>query len=286
MLQIINIPTNTIIQLFNYRLFLNSHFRFSAEPRIMNGPQDVEVRLGGTISFTCEVIGDPIPEIKWMRDSNEVSADGNRYVIEDDGTLIISDVTEQDTGEYECMAKSEMGFTKSRKARAVITVSPSLRFTELPESQIVQVGVDASFICKVDGRPAPTIQWWRNGQILDVGGRIAIEDEGSLLRIFAVKESDSARYVCQAKNSNGYAETSADLRVVDESYSPPKLTYEPHDMEAESGAIIEIPCRVEGFPKPVIQWKKDGTAVEGSRFRVSRGGSLYLYNVTAADTGR
>ncbi|XP_033354813.1 peroxidasin isoform X1 [Bombus vosnesenskii] len=256
------------------------------EPRIMNGPQDVEVRLGGTISFTCEVIGDPIPEIKWMRDSNEVSADGNRYVIEDDGTLIISDVTEQDTGEYECMAKSEMGFTKSRKARAVITVSPSLRFTELPESQTVQVGVDASFICKVDGRPAPTIQWWRNGQILDVGGRIAIEDEGSLLRIFAVKESDSARYVCQAKNSNGYAETSADLRVVDESYSPPKLTYEPHDMEAESGAIIEIPCRVEGFPKPVIQWKKDGTAVEGSRFRVSRGGSLYLYNVTAADTGR
>ncbi|XP_068980285.1 peroxidasin isoform X2 [Bombus flavifrons] len=256
------------------------------EPRIMNGPQDVEVRLGGTISFTCEVIGDPIPEIKWMRDSNEVSADGNRYVIEDDGTLIISDVTEQDTGEYECMAKSEMGFTKSRKARAVITVSPSLRFTELPESQIVQVGVDASFICKVDGRPAPTIQWWRNGQMLDVGGRIAIEDEGSLLRIFAVKESDSARYVCQAKNSNGYAETSADLRVVDESYSPPKLTYEPHDMEAESGAIIEIPCRVEGFPKPVIQWKKDGTAVEGSRFRVSRGGSLYLYNVTAADTGR
>ena len=256
------------------------------EPRIMNGPQDVEVRLGGTISFTCEVIGDPIPEIKWMRDSNEVSADGNRYVIEDDGTLVISDVTEQDTGEYECMAKSEMGFTKSRKARAVITVSPSLRFTELPESQTVQVGVDASFICKVDGRPAPTIQWWRNGQMLDVGGRIAIEDEGSLLRIFAVKESDSARYVCQAKNSNGYAETSADLRVVDESYSPPKLTYEPHDMEAESGAIIEIPCRVEGFPKPVIQWKKDGTAVEGSRFRVSRGGSLYLYNVTAADTGR
>ncbi|XP_043587451.1 peroxidasin [Bombus pyrosoma] len=256
------------------------------EPRIMNGPQDVEVRLGGTISFTCEVIGDPIPEIKWMRDSNEVSADGNRYVIEDDGTLVISDVTEQDTGEYECMAKSEMGFTKSRKARAVITVSPSLRFTELPESQTVQVGVDASFICKVDGRPAPTIHWWRNGQKLDVGGRIAIEDEGSLLRIFAVKESDSARYVCQAKNSNGYAETSADLRVVDESYSPPKLTYEPRDMEAESGAIIEIPCRVEGFPKPVIQWKKDGTAVEGSRFRVSRGGSLYLYNVTAADTGR
>ncbi|KAG6797659.1 peroxidasin [Apis mellifera caucasica] len=252
----------------------------------MNGPQDVEVRLGGTISFTCEVIGDPIPEIKWMRDSNEVSADGNHYVIQEDGTLIISDVTEQDTGEYECVAKSEMGLTKSRKARAVITVSPSLRFTELPESQTVQIGVDVSFTCKVDGRPTPNIQWWRNGQLLNVGGRVAIENEGSLLKIFAVKETDTARYVCQARNSNGYAETSADLNVVDESYSPPRMTYEPHDMEAEPGTIIEVPCRVEGVPKPVIQWKKDGTAMEGERFRISRGGSLYLYNVTAGDTGR
>uniref|UniRef100_V9IKD1 Peroxidasin n=2 Tax=Apis cerana TaxID=7461 RepID=V9IKD1_APICE len=54
-----------------------------------------------------------------------------------------------------------MGLTKSRKARAVITVSPSLRFTELPESQTVQIGVDVSFTCKVDGRPTPNIQWWR-----------------------------------------------------------------------------------------------------------------------------
>ncbi|CAL7935809.1 unnamed protein product [Xylocopa violacea] len=256
------------------------------KPRIMNGPQDVEVRLGGTISFTCEVIGDPTPEIKWMRDSNEVPVDGTRCVIQDDGTLVISDVTEQDTGEYECVAKSEMGLIKSRKARAVITVPPSLRFTELPESQTVAIGEDVTFTCKVEGRPVPNIQWWRNEQRLNEGGRVAIENGGSLLRIFAVKESDSARYVCQAANSNGVAETSADLRVVDEVYSPPKLTYEPHDMEAEPGTIIEVPCRVDGVPKPVIQWKKDGTTVEGDRFRISRAGSLYLYNVTAADTGR
>ncbi|KOC63131.1 Peroxidasin [Habropoda laboriosa] len=256
------------------------------KPRIMNGPQDVEVRLGGTINFACEVIGDPTPEIKWMRDSNEVSPDGNRCTIQEDGTLVISDVTEQDTGEYECVARSDMGSAKSRKARAVITVSPSLRFTQLPESQTVEIGGNVSFECRVESTPSPRIEWWRNDQLLNVGGRIFIEDRGSILKILAVKESDSGRYVCQAKNSNGYAETSADLKVVDESYSPPRLTYGPHDMEAEPGAIIEVPCRVEGVPKPLIQWKKDGTAVEGERVRISRGGSLYLYNVTATDTGR
>lgn len=238
------------------------------------------------MSFTCEVIGDPPPEIMWMRDSNEVSPDGNRYVVQTDGTLVISDATEQDTGDYECVARSEMGSTKSRKARALITVSPSLRFTELPESQTVQVGTDVSFACRVDGQPTPSIQWWRNSQLLSVGGRVAIEEDGNVLRILAAKESDAARYVCRAKNSNGYAETSADLKVVDAAYSPPRLTYEPQDMEAEPGAIIEMPCRVEGVPKPVIQWKKDGSALEGVRVKVSRAGSLYLYNVSAADAGR
>ncbi|XP_076677332.1 peroxidasin [Andrena cerasifolii] len=257
-----------------------------SKPRIMNGPQDVEVRLGGTMSFTCEVIGDPPPEIMWMRDSNEVSPDGNRYVVQSDGTLVISDATEQDTGDYECVARSEMGSTKSRKARALITVSPSLRFTQLPESQTVQVGTDVLFACRVDGQPTPSIQWWRNSQLLSVGGRVVIEEDGNVLRILAAKESDAARYVCRARNSNGYAETSADLKVVDAAYTPPRLTYEPQDMEAEPGAIIEMPCRVEGVPKPVIQWKKDGSALEGVRVKVSRAGSLYLYNVSAADAGR
>ncbi|XP_076623399.1 peroxidasin [Colletes latitarsis] len=256
------------------------------KPRIMNGPQDVEVRLGGTFSFTCEVIGDPTPEIKWMRDSNEVPVDGSRYTIQEDGTLVVSDATEQDTGEYECVAKSEMGSTKSRKARAVVTVSPSLRFTQLPESQTVQVGADVSFICQAEGRPLPKIHWWRNNEPLNLVGRYSTEEDGNVLRILAAKESDAARYVCRAQNSNGFAETSADLKVVDTSYGPPKLTYEPRDMEVEPGTIIEVPCRVEGVPKPVIQWKKDGTAVEGNRVRISRGGSLYLYNVTSADTGR
>ncbi|XP_053994637.1 peroxidasin [Hylaeus volcanicus] len=256
------------------------------KPQIMNGPQDVEVRLGGTISFTCEVAGDPTPEIKWMRDSNEVSPDGSRYVIQEDGTLIISDATEQDTGEYECLAKSEMGTTQSRKARAVITMFSSLRFTQLPESQTVRVGSDVSFSCQAEARPAPRIEWWRDNEPLSLTGRFSVEDRGNVLRILAAKESDAARYVCRAQNSNGYAETSADLKVIDTSYGPPRLTYEPRDMEAEPGAIIEVPCRVEGVPKPVIQWKKDGTAVEGNRVKISRGGSLYLYNVTSADTGR
>ena len=98
---------------------------------IMEGPQDVEVRMGDPAVFTCRVAGDPKPQIQWMKDSDVVNADGKQYVVRDDGTLVIAEVTENDIGEYECIAQSEMGSTVSRKARAIVTASPSIRFVEV-----------------------------------------------------------------------------------------------------------------------------------------------------------
>ena len=260
----------------------------------MEGPTDTKVVVGGTLTFTCKVSGDPKPDVKWMRDSTEVEIDGERYQVREDGTLIISDANEDDTGEYECVAHNDMGFTNSRKARALITVSALIRFTEIPSSQTVESGVDVSFVCRVEGQPTPVIEWWRNGRQISPGGRFLIEDNGSVLKIEAVKQSDSTRYICRAKSSEGLAETSADLNVLKEDFRPPELTYVPQDMEVESGASIEIPCRAEGNPTPVIQWKKDGSALDSNRnsalnrtkIKISRGGSLYLYNVSAQDGGR
>ncbi|XP_015185112.1 PREDICTED: peroxidasin [Polistes dominula] len=257
------------------------------KPRIMEGPEDTEVKIGDTVTFTCRVIGDPEPEVTWMRNSNRVHVDGERFTVRDDGTLVIADITEEDIGEYECIAKSDMGSTKSRKARALV-VSSSLRFDQVPESQTITAGSDVTFVCKPVGYPRPVVQWWTDDLLVSTGGRILVEDDGRVLRILAAKESDSARYVCRASNSNGYAEASADLEVIPSEYSPPILTYQPHDMEAEPGAIVEVPCRAEGEPKPLIQWKKDGATISNdrSRIRISRAGSLYLYNVSSQDTGR
>lgn len=110
----------------------------------MEGPEDVEVRIGETAVFTCRAAGDPKPHIKWMRNSDELSVDGERYVVREDGALVITEITENDVGEYECMAESKMGTTVSRKARAIVTASPSIRFTEV----IIRGGL-SSLYCRV-----------------------------------------------------------------------------------------------------------------------------------------
>lgn len=255
-------------------------------PKIMQGPEDIEATSGDEMKFACHVIGTPKPDIKWMLDSNEIHVDGSHRLVESDGTLVIFNVTEDDVGEYECVAENEMGSMHSRKARAIVTVSPTLRFETLPETQTVLLGQDVTFACKVKGNPEPFMEWWRNGYQLVEGGRITVEARGQFLKIASVKRSDAARYVCRGRNVNGFTETSADLNVVSEDKEPPAITYEPENMEAEEGMSIEIACRAKGSPKPVIQWKKDGTTVSLARARVSRGGSLFLQNITAQDAGR
>ncbi|XP_046606804.1 peroxidasin [Neodiprion virginianus] len=259
------------------------------EPRIMEGPEDVEVKVGKSVVFKCRVTGDPRPEIKWLRNSNEVYLDGDHFAMAEDGSLTISEVTENDAGDYECVAESEMGTTRSRKARALISATTPLRFSVTPSSQTTKFGKDVHLNCEAESNPRARISWWKNGAQITPSGRVTITETtigGSRLTIFAAKESDSGRYVCAARNNDGFLETSADLEVISRENIPPKLTYRPEDMEAEPGMIIEVPCRADGDPKPFIQWKKDGQSIGSNNFRVSRTGSLFLYNVTVADTGR
>ena len=159
---------------------------------------------------------------------------------------------------------------------------------QVPTSQTVQAGLDVLLVCNAEGRPTPRIEWWRNSQRIVSSPRFVLEDRDGTLRILNVDERDTARYVCQARNAYGYDEVSADIKVLALNSSPPTLTYQPPStMEVERSASVELPCRAQGAPKPSIQWKKDGSALEPiAKYKISRGGSLYIYNVTSTDVGR
>lgn len=87
----------------------------------MRGPKDLKVNFGGAAIFTCQVNGDPLPEIKWMKDSQEISFYDQKFQLLEDGTLKIDNTIEDDEGFYECVAKSPMGETKSNSAKMVVT---------------------------------------------------------------------------------------------------------------------------------------------------------------------
>lgn len=59
------------------------------------------------------------------------------------------------------------------------------------------------------------------------------------------------RYICVAENTVGITEAVADIKVEITS-APPKLIFEPYDIDALPGTTIELPCQGEGTPPPEV----------------------------------
>ena len=57
--------------------------------------------------MTCDVIGNPAPEIQWT--FNDGPIDGTRFQISPSGDLLIKQIQDQDAGTYRCTAGNSLG---------------------------------------------------------------------------------------------------------------------------------------------------------------------------------
>ena len=98
-------------------------------------------------------------------------------------------------------------------------VAPEI--VEPPQSQEgVMAGNNTSFTCVATGRPAPSINWYRNGVRLESSEKTAIStmttDESRVtsgLEIRNVTLGDSGTYVCISSSPGGIATASFTLSV-------------------------------------------------------------------------
>ncbi|KAK1801650.1 hypothetical protein P4O66_022294, partial [Electrophorus voltai] len=107
--------------------------------------------------------------------------------------------------------------------------------------------------CISEGLPTPTIEWTKVGEKLPK--RTNIKNYGKLLTISKVKEEDSGKYACKAKNSFGEAVHHFHVAVEE----PPHWVKEPTRSQVVTiGSDVRIECRAGGRPQPVLTWRKNG----------------------------
>jgi hypothetical protein len=95
----INFSTRTFLLFF----FHTCVIAIIEKPEILQDPSDVEVVFGENAIFKCVAQGEPLPEIKWMLNSNEIISNNDaRIHISSDGTLEIDRIDERDQGVYIC----------------------------------------------------------------------------------------------------------------------------------------------------------------------------------------
>ncbi|XP_026114229.1 obscurin isoform X16 [Carassius auratus] len=194
---------------------------FGGAPRFLTRPKAFSLCVGRDASLSCTIVGNPVPVVTWEKDKMLLSAGGRFKKVEDGDVyrLTIYDLTLEDSGQYMCRAKNNVG-----EAYAAVTLKVGLPetvtdrapvFTVKPVSTRVGLGDDVTFYCQVAAHPATNFDWEKDGRYLGETNRIKIisENDSSSLRIQSVRSLDSGTYTCRAQNSIGRAQAAAALAV-------------------------------------------------------------------------
>uniref|UniRef100_A0A665U362 Immunoglobulin superfamily, member 10 n=1 Tax=Echeneis naucrates TaxID=173247 RepID=A0A665U362_ECHNA len=272
----------------------------TAAPRIRPHSQPyARVRPGGNIRFDCEALGEPKPKIFWILPTNDVIAASNdRYLMHVNGSLDIRDVKLIDSGEYVCMARNPAG--ENRKVYKLdIDGSPPV-INGYRQNRTVIKDVAAKYSrklidCKAEGDPTPSITWIMPDNIFlrapYFGSRVNVHHNGTL-EIRNVRPSDTAEFICMARNDGGEAVMVVQLEVTSMLRRP--IFRNPYNERIVSriGKTTILNCSADGHPMPEIIWAlPNGTRItaesdHSSRHHLGSDGTLIIYNPQKEDSGK
>ncbi|XP_066495820.1 roundabout homolog 4 isoform X2 [Tiliqua scincoides] len=162
-----------------------------------------------------------------------------------------------------------------------------------PSDLVVRWDQPATLNCRATGNPAPTIEWYRNGEYVktskdDATSQHTLLLDGSLffLRLNQKKgKSDEGMYNCVARNHLGTA-TSKNASLYVEALQD-EFRLHPSDLEVTAGEPLKLECTPpRGHPEPTISWKKNGVPIneENGHYEVSNT-KLLINHALKSDAG-
>lgn len=127
-------------------------------PRIITEITEYETKIQGTAILEAKVIGDPLPDITWLKNNEEIKENEQiKLMFEDEiAALVIKNVDVEDEGEYTIMAKNDVG-SVSETINLLIKAAP--RFKKNLTDYEGVTGKDITLTVEIEASPKPIVQW-------------------------------------------------------------------------------------------------------------------------------
>lgn len=194
----------------------------TTSPIITAHPVDWLANPGGSASFTVAASGDPAPTFQWQR--KPAGAGGFANVVDDatyagatTATLIVNNLTLGMSGdEFRAVAANGLDPAATSNAATLTVVENDVAPVITSHPQSIARGIDqqASFTVAATGLPAPTYQWFKDGN--PVTGATS-----ATFTIQFVTALDAGSYTVVVTNRAGSATSNAAILTVDLTPPPP-----------------------------------------------------------------
>uniref|UniRef100_A0A3Q4I3Y9 Ig-like domain-containing protein n=1 Tax=Neolamprologus brichardi TaxID=32507 RepID=A0A3Q4I3Y9_NEOBR len=234
-------------------------FVFPAEtkPSLRKEMDEVTAKLGQPAVMKCQIIGRPVPEIKWYHAGKEI-IESRKYEMSSDGrnhSLSIMTDQQEDEGEYTCKAINDAGEAETT-GMLVLEAAPSFHPDyPLKEVHFAGLGTTLRIHAVYIGRPEPKIMWLHGAKTLENTEDISIETTEHYTHLVIKNvQPDDGTYRCKVVNEYGEDSAYAELFIS----SPPEFTLPLVNHTAYMGEDVRFGVTITVHPEPRVIWHKSG----------------------------
>ncbi len=248
----------------------NASLTLMMPPFIEQHPQSTNILEKATNIFTVKATGDSPLFYQWLFNGDPISGANS-------SSLIITNTSETDEGDYSVIVTNQYGIAISEPAHLTVLVRPYITMQPTPSSIVVPVGSDVSFTISAGGTLPLSYRWRKSSTSLT---NIILYSHTCVFTLYNVKTTDSGLYNCAITNIVGAARgisANASLTVL----APPIITNQPQSITPVIGSNASLVVGVSGSSPLSYQWWFNLT----NKIELATNAALNITNIQQKDLG-
>ncbi|XP_047228559.1 protein turtle homolog A isoform X3 [Girardinichthys multiradiatus] len=255
--------------------------KIKGPPVIIVPPENMTLNMSQNALLQCQAVADP-PNMTYVwqkggENVHHIESLKSRVRIQVDGTLHISALVPEDSGNYTCNPTN--GLLTPPTAWAILTVMHPAKALQVPQETYLPTGMGGVIPCPVAAQPPLLrVDWIKDGETLDLSlfPGWTLKANGSLV-MATVNEDAAGTYTCTPYNSYGTMGPSAPTSVILQ--DPPSFSITPEKVYKEdAGRKLLIPCQGNTDATTRVTWSKVDP-VRPISYSIEPNGSLLLQPV-------